>query len=201
MQRRRRRMSGSAPPGSAGLGPRLATADVNVDLGGAGKTLRATVDVNGNGVIDTDSTVAATLDINGDGILNVLDDVNGDGILSGLDLGGIDLGAVELPISISLPTPGGGDTPSFGDDAVPGGGFPLPGGPGGGPGSDPGGPGGGPGPVAGAPDDDGDDVGRVLGNLNEPDYAALKLKCADVMGNPGEFDAATIKVCRVLASL
>jgi hypothetical protein len=181
---------------------------VSVALG-ASNTARAKVDLNGDGVIDAADTALLVLDINGDGLLTALDDINTDGLLSPLDLGEIGIGALPIDVAnlpeVTLPDIGG-ILPGAPDEQPPG--FtPPPGG------TDPG-PGvpdprrRSPSPETPPPDvadrppsDEGGRIGRVLGNLNEPDIAALKIKCADVMGNPGGYDATTVAVCWTLASL
>jgi hypothetical protein len=43
-------------------------------------------------------------------------------------------------------------------------------------------------------------VQAALANLSDEDVAALKLKCKDILANPGGFDAAAVGLCNVLAS-
>ncbi len=45
----------------------------------------------------------------------------------------------------------------------------------------------------------GQEIQTALASLDPTDVAALKLKCRDVLGNPGAFSAATVAVCKALA--
>lgn len=211
--------------GSNNALPNSLSANANIDLHDVTNGGRVTVDLNGDGVIDDDDTVLAKLDINGDGILNALDDANDDGVLNDADLdalvsigkkeaegavtlglgggtsgtasvgiGGLPPGDVDLDKvigDIELPQLPSIDIGSIGIGEIPGPGETPP------PGIIPD-PGVNPGPVPGVTDRD---LTNTFRNLNDDDIADLKIKCADVMANPSAFDAATVAICRVLASL
>lgn len=182
-------------------------ADVDVKLGDP-ETLRATIDLNGDGVINTKDHALVVLDINGDGVLGILDDANGDGILNGLDLGSndaslviglttggqsIDLGSIGRGIDLaSLP---GGEISlgriGIGVGAIEPDPTPTPD-----PGITPL-----PGDFDGGATSDRSALHGSLRNLDDADIASLKVRCADVMANPGAFDAATVQVCVALAAL
>ncbi len=192
----------------SGTLPETLSARVRIDLGGS--RTRATVDINGDGVIDDDVTALLKLDVNGDGQLTALDDLNGDGLLDGTDLkirlnvgeggngdsvelsgtgvidGSIDANVGDLidlgSLSIGTPIPTPVETPEPGITPLPGdfdGTLPR---------------------VEGEIGGQGDIVDRLRG-MDSQDVAALKIKCVDVMGNPGAFDATTVSICRALASL
>jgi hypothetical protein len=211
--------------GSNNALPNSLSANASIDLDDVTDGGRVTADLNGDGVIDDNDTAMAKLDINGDGVLNFLDDANDDGVLNDADLdalvsigkeeaegavtfglggetsgtasvgigglppGDVDLGKVigdiELPQlpSIEIGSIGIGEIPGPGETPPPG---IIPD------------PGVNPGPVPGVTDRD---LSNTFRNLNDDDIADLKIKCADVMANPNAFDAATVAVCRVLASL
>jgi len=211
-------VSANLSNGSNNALPNSLSANANIDLDDVTDGGRVTVDLNGDGVIDEDDTAMVKLDINGDGILNFLDDANDDGVLSDADLdvivrigedaaeGVVDLGlggeaggvvsfgigglppagdidATQLP-SIDIGSIGiGGIVPDPGEAPPPG---IIPN------------PGVNPGPLPGVTDGD---LTNTFRNLNADDVAALKIKCVDVMANPNAFDAATVAICRVLASL
>jgi hypothetical protein len=44
------------------------------------------------------------------------------------------------------------------------------------------------------------DLLAALEDLDEEDVAALKQKCADVLANPGSYDAATVALCSAIAT-
>jgi hypothetical protein len=189
---------GSGGAGLAGVGTiKLPSASANINLGTGGRKTKATVDLNGDGLLNGKDDVLVALDINGDGILSALDDVNADGILSTLDLGNIDIdvgglpiGSIKVPdIGVKLPDIGG----LVGGGSNGGGGRPpvfIPP------------PGGGEPPIGFNPGDGNapKDIERVVGSLDNHDFLALKIRCADVLANQGSFDATTINVCRVLAT-
>ena len=213
--------------GSSSALPDSLSANANIDLDSVTDGGRVTVDLNGDGVIDDDDTAMAKLDINGDGVLNVLDDANGDGVLNdadldaavnigrnaasgvvdlglgsgtggvgsfsigGLPVGDVDLGDLDAPQLPSVDI-GSIGTGGIGDIGIgPGPGETPP------PGIIPN-PGVNPGPV---PEITERDLSDSLRNLNDDDVAALKIKCADVMANPNAFSAATVSICKALASL
>ncbi len=160
-----------------------ATSDIDVGLGQSTGTSHATVDLNDDGVINADDDAQLVLDVNGDGVLSILDDANGDGIVSTSDLG-IDLNGLGDSGADADLDPGDGIVGA--DIGGVGGAVSLGGG--------------------GSPDGLGAppsqiELGRAFGNIDDNEVAALKLKCADVLGNPAGFDAATVSVCQALASL
>jgi hypothetical protein len=62
---------------------------------------------------------------------------------------------------------------------------------------------GGPGAVTGAPGGatfTAQQLQAALLNLSDEDALALKQKCADILANPGAFDAATVALCSALAT-
>jgi hypothetical protein len=211
--------------GSNSALPNSLSANANIDLGDVTDGGRVTVDLNGDGVIDDNDTAMAKLDINKDGILNFLDDANDDGVISDADLDVIvDIGedAANGIVTLGLVDETGG-VASFGIGGLPPAGDVDPGKvigdieapqlpsidigpvgeifPGPGEGPPPGvipNPGVNPGPVPGVTDSD---LTNTFRNLNDDDIADLRIKCVDVMANPNAFDAATIAICRALASL
>jgi hypothetical protein len=215
--------------GSGNVLPNSLSANANIDLDDVTNGGRVTVDLNGDGVIDDNDTAMARLDINGDGILNLLDDANDDGVLSDADLdvvarigedaadGVVDLGlgggsggvasfgigglppAGDVDLGdgigdIDAPQLPSIDIGSFGvGGIIPGGIVPDPG-----EAPPPGVIPPDPGVIPGVTDRDLTDTFR---NLDDDDVAALKIKCVDVLTNPNAFDAATVAICRTLASL
>ena len=74
--------------------PQSLSAKANIVLGSSAQGTKATIDINGDGVIDSKDTALLELDLNGDGVLNILDDANGDGLLTDADLK-VDLNGAE----------------------------------------------------------------------------------------------------------
>jgi len=211
--------------GSSSALPNSLSSNASIDLDDVTDGGRVTVDLNGDGVIDDNDTVMAKLDINGDGVLNSLDDANDDGVLNDADLdalvsigkkdakgavtlglGGETGGAASVGIGglppgdvdpgkvigeFALPQVPSVDIGSIGFGEIPGPGEVPP------PGVVPN-PGVNPGPAPGVSDSD---LTNTFRSLSDDDIADLKIKCADVMANPSAFDAATVAICRVLASL
>jgi hypothetical protein len=133
-------------------------------------SLHATVDLNGDGTIDGDDT-AAMLKL----------DINGDGVLSLLDDANHDGILSAADIAVDLPDVGeliGSiltvDTPDATD--------PTP-------------------PAARPPfDSSPNDIANALHGIDDDDVAALKVKCATVLANPGFYNATTLSICRALRS-
>ena len=175
-------------------GAKTAAADVDVNTGLArtlsgdavidlsDDKLRAKVDVNGDGVIDGNDTAHLLVDLNGDGLIDgndnssLLIDLNGDGL--------VDEDDANIKANVNLPNVGGlvGSLlpPSVivfpPDDPIPPAKI----------------------PPAQIP---GDRIADALRDIDNDDVAALKLKCADVLGSPGSYDPTTVSICQALASL
>lgn len=175
-------------------GAQTATADADLDTGLArtlsgdavidlsDDKLRAKVDVNGDGLIDGNDTARLLVDINGDGLIDssdnssVLIDLNGDGL--------IDQDDANTAAKINLPSVGGligtllspPTTVVPPDESLPPANI----------------------PPAEIPVDN---IADTLRNIDNDDVAALKLKCADVLGSPGSYDPTTVSICQALASL
>jgi hypothetical protein len=45
-----------------------------------------------------------------------------------------------------------------------------------------------------------DEIKAAVANLSVEDVAALKLKCKDILANPGGFDVAAVGLCAIVAS-
>jgi hypothetical protein len=93
-------INASAGTGSSTI-PQSLSAKANIVLGSSAHAAKATIDINGDGVIDSKDTALLKLDLNGDGVLNILDDANGDGLLTDADLN-IDLNGDEDQTNASI---------------------------------------------------------------------------------------------------
>ena len=87
-------------------------ASIDLNSGATKKTAHATVDLNGDGIVNSKDDLLVALDVNGDGVLSALDDVNADEILSkvdlGVNIGGLPIGSIKVPdIQVKLPAIGG----------------------------------------------------------------------------------------------
>ena len=160
---------------------RTLSGDAVIDL--SDDKLRAKVDVNGDGVIDGNDTTHLLVDINGDGLIDsnddtsVLIDLNGDGLVDEKD--------ASIKANLNLPSVGGVIGTLLGPKTIviPPDEEPLP------PTNN---------PPAQIPVDN---IADALRDIDNDDVAALKLKCADVLGSPGSYDQATVSICQALASL
>ena len=160
---------------------RSRSGDAVIDL--SDEKLRAKIDVNGDGLIDENDTTHALVDINGDGLIDgndetsALIDLNGDGLVDEED--------ASLGANLNLPSVGSVVGTLLGPSTavIPPDEEPVP------PANI---------PPAQIP---ADDIADALRDIDNDDVAALKLKCADVLGSPGSYDQATVSICQALASL